>query len=119
MKRTETTLSRSQWDDLPDAIRTAVQDDVGSVCTSADVGNGQNNDLAVKLDRTGQSPMFLTGVRGGGRRGMFLRNEVDAGRLAAGIAPDVLCSIEHDDWHVVGFEYVTGGLPTCRPDRPT
>src|SRR6201992_1710439 len=108
MRKGRTTLSRCQWGDLPDEIRTAVQDGLGPVSASTDVGKGQNNDLAVKLARTGRAPVFLKGVRGGGRHGMFLRNEVDAGRLAGGIAPEVLCSVEHDDWHVVGFESVSG-----------
>jgi hypothetical protein len=72
------------------------------------VDGGQNNDLALRLDRTGQPPVFLKGVRGGGRRGMFLSNEATVGRLAAGVAPDVLCHVERADWQVVAFEYVAG-----------
>jgi hypothetical protein len=101
-------LSRYRWDELPDDIRAAVQDNIGPVSDSGDVGKGQNNDLAVRLDRADGPPVFLKGVRGGGRRGMFLNNEVNAGRLAGGIAPAVLCSVERDDWHVVGFEYIEG-----------
>lgn len=101
-------MSGYQWDDLPENIRTAVQDNVGPVSAGSDVGKGQNNDLAVRLDRVGGPPVFLKGVRGGGRRGMFLANEVNAGLLAGGVAPAVLCSVEYDDWHVVGFEYIEG-----------
>lgn len=108
MKGTGPTLSRYRWDDLPDDIRAAVQDDIGPVSASVEVDRGQNNDLAVRLDRVGAGPVFLKGVRGGGRRDMFLTNEVTAGRLAGGIAPGVLCDVERADWHVVGFEYIEG-----------
>lgn len=101
-------MSRSGWNDLPDEIRAAVQDSIGAVRSTSDVGRGQNNDLALRLDRTGQPPVFLKGVRGGGRRGMFLSNEATVGKLASGVAPDVLCHFEHADWQVVAFEYVAG-----------
>jgi Ser/Thr protein kinase RdoA (MazF antagonist) len=47
---------------------------------------------------------------------MFLSNEVHAGRLAAGVAPAVFCHVEHDEWHVVGFEYVPGRPADLSPD---
>lgn len=111
----EADLSRCQWHDLPSDVRAAVQDSVGVVQSAADIGAGQNNDLAVRLDRVGQPPVFLKGVRGGGRRGMFLGNEVHAGRLAGDVAPAVLCHVERGDWQVVGFEYVAGRSADLSP----
>jgi hypothetical protein len=101
-------LSRFGWNDLPDEIRTAVQDNIGPVLSSSDVGAGQNNDLAIKLERAAQPAVFLKGVRGGGRRGTFLENEINAGQLTAGIAPAVLCHAEQANWQVVAFEFVAG-----------
>ncbi|HEX5407924.1 MAG TPA: hypothetical protein VFX16_37130 [Pseudonocardiaceae bacterium] len=46
---------------------------------------------------------------------MFLANEVTAGQLAGDVAPAVLCSVEHDDWHVVGFEYIDGRPANLAP----
>jgi hypothetical protein len=108
-------LSRFGWHDLPIAIRTAVQDAIGVVHSASKISAGQNSDLVIKLDRTGRSPAFLKGVRGGGRRGMFLGNEVDAGRLAGDIAPAVLCQVESGEWQVVGFEHVAGRAADLSP----
>ncbi len=101
-------MSQFGWVDLPTEIRTAVQDSIGPVHSAVDLGEGQNNDLAVKLDRTGRRPVFLKGVRGGGRRGLFLDNEVTTARLVGDAAPAVLCHVERGEWQVVGFEYVSG-----------
>lgn len=103
------------WNDLPGSVRAAIADSIGPVSGSVDLAVGQNNDLAVRLDRPGQPPVFCKGVRGGGRRGMFLDNEVAANGLTGGIAPVVLCGVELDDWQVVGFEFVAGRRADLSP----
>jgi hypothetical protein len=74
-----------------------------------------NTDLAVRLDRVGGPPVFVKGVRGGGRRAMFLENEVASTAVAPGVAPAVLCRVERDDWLVVGFEHVSGRRADLSP----
>lgn len=105
------------WSDLPPSVRSAVTDHTGPVFSSDPVRGGQNNDLAVVLTTAGE-PVFVKGVQHPGRRMRMLRNEISAGRLAAGIAPEVLFAEEIDGWLVVGFRYVTGRPADLSPDSP-
>lgn len=101
-------MTRLGWNELPQPLRMALHDRLGPVSVATDLGVGQNNDLAVRLDRPGLPPVFCKGVRGGGRRGMFLNNEIATNSLAEGIAPAILCHVEGNDWHIVAFEFVPG-----------
>ncbi|GGI84623.1 hypothetical protein GCM10011581_22180 [Saccharopolyspora subtropica] len=74
---------------------------------------GQNNDFAAILHRDQDSTehprtLFCKGVKGVSLRMRWLRNEITAGKLAAGIAPDVVFAADVGDWLVVGFEHVCG-----------
>lgn len=100
--------ARQYWGTLPGQLRAAVEHHVGPVVDCHDLAEGQNNDLAVIVRcRDGQS-VFLKGVHGVSRRMRWLRNEIDAGPMAPGIAPRVLFHADIGDWLIVGFEPVAG-----------
>lgn len=101
-------MTRMGWNELPRTLRVALHDRLGQVCAATDLDVGQNNDLSVRLDRPGLPPVFCKGVHGGGRRGMFLNNEIATNSLVEGIAPAILCHVESGDWQVVAFEFVPG-----------
>lgn len=107
-----------EWNDLPADVRDAVQTHIGPVAHATAVKRGQSNDIAARLDREGRPPVFLKGVRGGGRRAMFLTNEAASADRAPGIAPAVVCHVDLDDWLLVGFEYITGRHPSLAPGSP-
>ncbi|WP_207386957.1 hypothetical protein [Frankia sp. Cppng1_Ct_nod] len=103
------------WDDLPKTVREAAQNRVGAVTDATTVRGGQNCDVATVLQTVGES-VFLKGVHGVSRRMRFLRNEADAGRITAGVAPAVLFSDDVEDWFVVGFEYIHGRDANLAPN---
>ncbi|WP_250285710.1 hypothetical protein, partial [Frankia sp. CiP1_Cm_nod2] len=112
------------WDSLPDPVREAVGRHLGPVGSAAAVDGGRNNDLtAVVYGEDG--PVFVKAVRGVSMRMRWLRNEVTAGTLAAGIAPAVAFAQDvtaDDDWLIVGFEYLPGRSADLTPgsaDLPT
>lgn len=102
---------RYDWDALPDAVRSAAQAHVGTITTAREVARGQSSDMALVL-RGEAGDVFLKGVRGVSPRMRWLRNEAEAGVLAAGLAPRVRFSEDVDadgaSWLVTGFEYVEG-----------
>jgi len=103
-------MRRYGWDDLPSAVKAAVHLHVGATFDVREVEQGQNNDFALVL-RSGDSDLFLKGVKGISPRMRWLRNESEAGALAPGLAPNVRFSEDVDaetPWLVVGFEYVNG-----------
>lgn len=105
------------WDELPESVRVAVQQHVGTVARVVEVTEGLNNDVAAVLHRADGVPIFLKGVAGPpSRRMRFLRNETTAGGLAPGIAPDVVFAQDVDGWLVAGFEYVQGRPADFSPD---
>lgn len=107
------------WNELPESIRVAVQQHVGTVARVVEIHEGLNNDVAAVLHRTKGDPVFLKGVEGPpSRRMRFLRNEATAGELAPGIAPGVVFAEDVDGWLVVGFEYVAGRPADLGPDSP-
>jgi hypothetical protein len=108
-------MTYTEWDDLPESVRTAVQDSIGPVAGSTNLAAGQNNDLALRLDLPSGLSVFCKGVRGGGRRAMFLDNEITTNARTGGIAPAVLCGVELDDWKIAGFEFVPGRRANLSP----
>jgi hypothetical protein len=83
-----------------------------------DIHGGQNCDVAIRLDGGSDRPVFLKGVHGVSPRMRWLRNEITAGQLAAGVAPAVLWHEDVDDWLVVAFEFLTGREADLAPDSP-
>lgn len=107
------------WNELPESVRVAVQQHVGTVARVVEIHEGLNNDVAAVLHRAEGDPVFLKGVEGPpSRRMRFLRNEATAGELAPGIAPGVVFAEDVDGWLVVGFEYVAGRPADFTPDSP-
>lgn len=105
------------WPDLPAPVRGAVTDHIGPIFGSDAVRGGRNNDLAAVV-HTADRPVFLKGVNGDDRRARMLRNEITAGRLAAGIAPEVLFAVDDAGWLVVGFEHLPGRAADLAPGSP-
>ena len=102
------------WTELPDQVRDAVQDHVGTVphatanppgvTTATAITDGQNSDVSAVLHRPDAPPLFLKGVNGVSRRMRWLRNETLAAPLTQGLSPGVLFSQDVAGWLVVGFE---------------
>ncbi|WP_410642131.1 phosphotransferase family protein [Amycolatopsis sp. lyj-346] len=103
-------MERYSWAALPDAVRDAVQRHVGPATAVREVERGQNCSIALVV-HGGQGDVFVKGVRGVSPQMRWLRNEVAAGGLAPGVAPDVRFCADvdaEDRWFVAGFEFVHG-----------
>ncbi|MGW1677704.1 phosphotransferase family protein [Saccharopolyspora sp. NPDC002376] len=105
------------WAELPSVVRDAVESHVGPVSGATEITVGCNSDLATVLG-TSAGRVFVKGVEGVSRRMRFLRNEITAGQLAAGLAPEVVFSEDVGDWLVVGFEHLPGRPADLSPSSP-
>ncbi|GGM48183.1 hypothetical protein GCM10012275_19050 [Longimycelium tulufanense] len=110
--------SHRDWTDLPDQVRAAIQAHTGPIATVIPTGRGQTCDIAATLRLADGQRRFLKGVQGADRRMRWLRHEVTAGRLAPGLAPEVLFHADVGDWLVVVFEHVEGRTADFSPHSP-
>ncbi|MEV0701672.1 hypothetical protein AB0I53_27680 [Saccharopolyspora sp. NPDC050389] len=106
------------WVDLPSAARHAVEGHVGPITTAEPITNGIHHDFAAVLHPATSRPVFVKGVQGIGRRMRMLRREATTNLLAPGIAPQVLFTVDVDDWLLVGFDYVHGQSADLYPGSP-
>ncbi|WP_313887927.1 hypothetical protein [Lentzea alba] len=93
-------------------------DQVGQVTGATDIALGVSSDLSTVLVTSAGPDVFLKGVRGVSLRMRWLRNEITAGAIAAGIAPAVLFHADVDDWLLVGFEHLRGRTASLAPGSP-
>jgi hypothetical protein len=109
-----------KWDDLPEHVRTTIEDQTGPIMSTDTANAGDSADMTAVLG-TDRGPVFVKAVHGDGRRARWLRNEHSAGHLTAGIAPRPAFACEVDGWLAVGFEYIAGrpaDLTPASPDLP-
>ena len=104
------------WDDLPGQVRAAVESEIGPVGSSRPVPAGAGCDLAAVVE-TATGRVFVKAVYGDeeSRRVRSLRREALNSRLAPGLAPVVLCTVDACGWLAVGFEHAPGRAPVIAP----
>lgn len=109
---------KTRWADLPAEVQAVVVDQVGHVTGVHDITQGATSDLSAVLLTSAGPDVFLKGVRGVSLRMRWLRNEITAGTIAAGIAPNILFHADVDDWLLVGFEHLKGRTASLAPGSP-
>lgn len=109
---------KTRWAELPAHVRTVVLDHVGQVVEATEIQQGATSDLSTVLHTATGPDVFIKGVRGVSVRMRWLRNEITAGAMAAGIAPAVVFHADVDDWLLVGFEHLTGRTASLAPGSP-
>lgn len=115
-------MKKYSWGDLPESVQAAVQKHVGTALKAESATAGEGCNAALILHRSGGDPVFIKAVLGVSPEMRWLRNEIEAGGLATGIAPTVLFHEDIDDWLVVGFDCASGrpaNLAPGSPDLPT
>ncbi len=97
------------WDNLPRAVRAAIEAEIGSVSRVEVPTAGRNSDFAATL-YTRCGAVFCKGVSdAGGKRGAMHRHEADiALYLPPTVTPRLLWRAEAGDWLVLGFQHITG-----------
>ncbi|MFF9363700.1 aminoglycoside phosphotransferase [Streptomyces griseoluteus] len=108
---------RLRWEELPTAVRTAVQDRTGPVFGARTMVSGNNNSLAVRL-HTAWGEVFVKGLPRTHPQVWTQQWEADLGVQVAPIGPRLLWQVEAGGWSLLGFEYITGRQACYAPGSP-
>jgi hypothetical protein len=110
-------LPRSQWHELPPAVRAGVESHTGPILRATLVEAGSISDFAAVLE-TRDGRYFCKGAVAGNPMGWMHRNEARINPYLPAHMPRLHWQIEADGWLILGFEYVEGRHPNLSPDSP-
>ncbi|GAA3851048.1 phosphotransferase family protein [Amycolatopsis tucumanensis] len=99
------TAPRLQWEQLPTAVRAAVQERAGEVRRAETISAGLNTAFTARL-HTDTGLVFAKGTHSA--RAAAQRREAFINPHAYPIAPRLLWEIDIAGWHVLGFEHLEG-----------
>jgi hypothetical protein len=108
------TVTRRHWQDLPAAVRKAVQQHTGQIRQVQPVATGAVSNLVVILD-TATGLHFCKGVDAGNPLGWMHRNEARLNPHLPDLAPRLRWQVDHDGWLLLGFTHVPGRHPDLTP----
>jgi hypothetical protein len=107
-------LSRTQWDELSDDVRDAIQSRIGTVLGAETASAGLNSALAAVL-RTAAGTVFVKGLRTEHPGAVAQQREALINPHVLDVAPRLLWRIEVDGWDLLAFEHVRGGHADYSP----
>ncbi|SDD87015.1 phosphotransferase family protein [Actinokineospora iranica] len=109
---------RTEWFDLPDALRDAITARTGEILDARTVSEGMNSPLAATL-RTTDRVVFVKGTPNDHAGVVTQGREAMINPHVRPVAPALLWHIEDTaGWDVLGFEHVEGRHPDYAPGSP-
>jgi hypothetical protein len=108
---------RLSFDDLPPAVRAAVERHTGPVVKAKTVSQGLNSEIAARL-RGEAGECFVKGLRASHPRVWTQRREAEVNPFLRGIAPALLWRVEEHGWVLLGFEALAGHHADYAPGSP-
>ena len=113
-------MARTTWQNLPAAVRTAIEHETGTVLRTESPTAGRNSDFSATLHTT-TGPVFCKAIADAdGNRGHMHRREIAVNPwLPRSAAPRPRWHAEAEGWLVLGFDHVPGehaGLSPASPD---
>jgi hypothetical protein len=100
-------MDRTDWDDLPEGVRTAVEAHTGPVTHAKTASEGLNSALAAFL-YTPSGTVFVKGLHRDHRQVVSQQREAMIAPYVLAVSPRLLWQVEVDGWNVLGFEYIEG-----------
>lgn len=113
-------VTRRTWDDLPKAVRAAIEYETGAVLGADIPDAGRNSNFSATLRLPGDGMLFCKGIdEADGRRGQMHRREREVNRyLPSAVAPRLRWSAEAAGWLLLGFDHVPGRHADLAPGSP-
>jgi hypothetical protein len=100
-------VSHRAWQQLPKAVRAAVEEHTGPVQQVVPVGFGSVSDLVVIL-HTASSDVFCKGVTASNPRAWMHRREANVNPHVHAFAPRLRWQVDQDEWFLLGFDRAPG-----------
>ncbi len=97
--------TRTNWNNLPDQVRVAIERHAGTVHQVDTISSGLNASFVARL-RTDWGFTFAKGTPAD--RAAAQRREAEINANVQPIGPRLLWQIDSLDWHILGFEHVDG-----------
>jgi len=111
-------MASQSWEEIPAAVRRAIENETGRVSSSTAPENGRNSDFLATL-HTDRGYFFVKGVLAGSRRARMQRIEATVNpALPHSVAPRLLWEVESSGWSVLGFERADGHHANLAPGSP-
>jgi hypothetical protein len=104
--------TRTNWNDLPEQVRIAIEGHAGTVHQVDTISSGLNASFTARL-HTDTGFTFAKGVPGD--RAAAQRREAEVNLNVQPIAPRLLWQIDSQDWHILGFEHLNGRAADLSP----
>jgi hypothetical protein len=103
---------RTKWNDLPEQVRSAVEDHAGTVDRVDTISSGLNASFTARL-HTAAGITFAKGVPSD--RAAAQRREAEINIHVQPIAPRLLWQVDTQGWHILGFEHLNGRAADLSP----
>lgn len=104
--------TRTNWNDLPEQLRAAVEEHVGTVHRVDTISSGLNASFTARLHTT-TGVTFAKGVPSD--RAAAQRREAEINPHVQPFAPRLLWQMDTQGWHILGFEHLDGRAADLGP----
>jgi hypothetical protein len=114
-------MPRRHWDELPPAVRHAIEDHTGPVTRADSVATGSVAELATTL-RTATGTVFCKGITTDNPNAWLHRNEARLNPVLPDAAPRLRWIVDTANWLILGFDHIIGHHPdlsAASADLPT
>lgn len=105
------------FDDLPTAVRAAIEAETGPILRTEAISAGLNSSLSTRV-HTADGTLFLKGLRTDHRWVWTQRREADINPHVTPLAPRLVLHVIADGWDILGFEAVVGHHADYSPGSP-
>ncbi|GGV15151.1 aminoglycoside phosphotransferase [Streptomyces spectabilis] len=99
--------TRTSFDDLPSAVRAAVESRTGPIIKAENVSSGFNSAIAARVHTAGGT-RFIKGLPADHKRVWTQQREADVNPALSGIAPQLLWRLHESGWVILCFEHLEG-----------
>jgi hypothetical protein len=104
---------RIPWEDLPTALKQAIEARTGTITAARTMTAGQNSPLAAVVD-TATGGVFVKGLPSEHRKVITQDREAAVAALVIAISPALLWHFDEAGWDVLGYQYAPAATPTTR-----
>lgn len=99
--------SRTTFEELPSAVRTAIESHTGRIHRIESVSSGLNSQVAARL-YCDSGAVHVKGLRGDHKWAWTQQREAEVNPYLKGISPELLWRVKGSGWDLLGFDLVEG-----------